>query len=62
MKVELDGKVIEFTKAMAVFRLLEELSLSKEAHLVVVNGALVTEDCKLRADDTVKLVRVISGG
>jgi sulfur carrier protein ThiS len=62
MKVEWDGKVIEFTKAMAVSRLLEELSLSKEAHLVVVNGALVTEDCKLGADDMVRLVRVISGG
>jgi sulfur carrier protein ThiS len=62
MKVEWDGKVIEITKAMAVSRLLEELSLSKEAHLVVVNGALVTEDCKLGADDTVRLVRVISGG
>jgi sulfur carrier protein ThiS len=62
MKVEWDGKVIEITKAMAVSRLLEELSLSKEAHLVVVNGTLVTEDCKLGADDTVRLVRVISGG
>jgi len=47
---------------MLVSRLLEELSLSKEAHLVVVNGALVTEDCKVGADDKIKLVRVISGG
>jgi sulfur carrier protein ThiS len=62
MKVEWEGKIIEFGKTMAVSRLLEELSLSKEAHLVVVNGALVTEDCKLGADDKIKLVRVISGG
>ncbi len=62
MKVEWDGKIMEFAKPMLVSRLLDELSLSKEAHLVVVNGALVTEDCKLGADDTIKLVRVISGG
>jgi sulfur carrier protein ThiS len=62
MKVEWEGRIIEFNKPMAVFRLLEELSLSKEAHLVIANGTLVTEDCKLGAEDNVKLIRVISGG
>lgn len=52
----------QFDKAMLVSRLLDELSLSKEAHLVIANGTLVTEDCKLGADDKVKLIRVISGG
>ena len=43
-------------------RLLEELSLSKEAHLVVANSKLVTEDHKLGIDDDVRVIRVISGG
>lgn len=62
MKVEWDGKVYEFNKSMIVARLLEELSLSKEAHLVIANDKLVTEDCRLGVDDKVKLIRVISGG
>ncbi|MCX5806542.1 MAG: MoaD/ThiS family protein [Proteobacteria bacterium] len=62
MKVEWDNKVHEFNKPMLVSKLLEEFSLSKEAHLVIVNGSLVTEDCKLGTDDNIKLIRVISGG
>jgi sulfur carrier protein ThiS len=62
MKVDWDGKKYEFEKPMVVHRLLEELSLSKEAHLVVANNRLVTEDHKLEADDDVRVIRVISGG
>ncbi len=62
MKVEWDGKQYEFAKPMVVHRLLEELSLSKEAHLVVANNKLVTEDHKLEATDDVRVIRVISGG
>jgi sulfur carrier protein ThiS len=62
MKVEWENKVYEFEKPMFVSKLLEEFSLSREAHLVIANGSLITEDCKLGADDNVKLIRVISGG
>jgi sulfur carrier protein ThiS len=62
MKVEWEGKIYEFTKPLQVSRLLEELSLSKEAHLVVANSKLVTEDHKLGIDDDVRVIRVISGG
>ena len=62
MKVEWDGKSYEFEKPMSVSRLLEELSLSREAHLIVVNNRLVTEDTKLGVEDNVKVIRVISGG
>jgi sulfur carrier protein ThiS len=62
MKVDWDGKKYEFEKPMVVHRLLEELSLSKEAHLVVANNKLVTEDHKLEATDDVRVIRVISGG
>jgi sulfur carrier protein ThiS len=62
MKVEWDGKSYEFVKPMLVARLLEELSLNRDAHLVVANNKLVTEDYRLEAHDDVKVIRVISGG
>ncbi|MCX5802149.1 MAG: MoaD/ThiS family protein [Proteobacteria bacterium] len=62
MKVELDGKVHEFQKPMTVSKLLEQLSLSRETHLVIVNDRLVTEDYRLGKDDNIKFIRVVSGG
>jgi sulfur carrier protein ThiS len=62
MKVEWDGKSYEFVKPMLVARLLEELSLNRDAHLVVANNKLVTEDYRLEVHDDVKVIRVISGG
>jgi sulfur carrier protein ThiS len=62
MRVEWEGKVYEFEKPMAVSRLLEHFSLSREAHLVVVNDALATDDCKLVRGDRVRVIRVVSGG
>ena len=62
MNVNWEGREYVFEKPMLVSRLLEELDVSKEAHLVVANNRLVTEDQKLGADDNVKVIRVISGG
>ena len=56
MQIELNGKAYEIEKPMEVSRLLQQLSLSRETHLVIVNDRLVTEDHRL------KLVRVVSGG
>lgn len=62
MTVNWEGREYVFKKPMLVSRLLEELEVSREAHLVVANNRLVTEDHKLGADDNVKVIRVISGG
>jgi len=62
MIIDLDGKTYEIEKSMEVSRLLKQLSLSRETHLVIVNDRLVTEDHRLGKDDRVKLVRVVSGG
>jgi sulfur carrier protein ThiS len=62
MHVELDGKIYEIEKSMDVSRLLQQFSLSRETHLVIVNDHLVTEDHRLGRDDRVKLIRVVSGG
>jgi sulfur carrier protein ThiS len=62
MKVEWNGEIYRFDKPMTVLRLLEQLSVNRESHLVVVNNMLVTEDSRLEKDDEIKLIRVISGG
>jgi len=62
MKVEYNGTLHEFDKAMTILKLLEHLSINKESHLIVVNNKLVTEDLRLEKDDDVRVIRVISGG
>ena len=62
MNVNYDGREYTFEKPMLVSRLLEELSISKEGHLVVANSKLVTEDHRLEASDSVRVIRVVSGG
>lgn len=62
MIVNWDGREYTFERPMLVSRLLEELSISKEGHLVVANSRLVTEDHRLQASDSVRVIRVVSGG
>jgi sulfur carrier protein ThiS len=62
MKVEWDGKSYDIEKKMTGRKLLESFSLSREAHLIVANGKLITEDQTLNTTDTVRIIRVISGG
>ena len=62
MKVAWEGKVYELDKLLTAGQLLEKFALNPEAHIVVANEKLVTEDCKLSREDTVRIVRVISGG
>ncbi len=54
-EVELDG-------ARTVNRLLDELELNRESHLVIRNGTLVPGDARLEDDDTIEVRPVISGG
>lgn len=54
-EVEIDGP-------RNVGRLLDELGLNRESHLVIRNGTLVPGDGMLDADDTVEIRPVISGG
>ena len=62
MKVEWEGKVHELERRLSVGQLLAHFSLSPEAHIVVANEKLVTEDYRLSHEDAVKIIRVISGG
>lgn len=56
------SREIEVTGRRSVNRLLDELELNREAHLVIRNGTLVPGDAELSGDDVVEVRPVISGG
>ena len=62
MKVAWEGSVYEFEKSLTAGQLLEKFSLNPEAHIVIANEKLVTEDSRLSREDNVRIIRVISGG
>ena len=53
---------IEIQGTRTVQRLLDQLSLNREAHLVIRNGELVPGDGRLNDDDVIEVRPVISGG
>ncbi len=53
---------IEVQGGRSVNRLLDELDLNRESHLVICNGTLVPGDARLEDDDTIEIRPVISGG
>ncbi len=53
---------LEIAGNRSVDRLLDDLGLSREAHLVIRNGTLVPGDTRLDEDDTIEVRPVISGG
>lgn len=53
---------IEMSGGRSVDRLLDELGLNREAHLVIRNGTLVPGDERLDDADTIEVRPVISGG
>lgn len=53
---------IEMPGGRSVDRLLDDLDLSREAHLVIRNGTLVPGDARLEDGDTIEVRPVISGG
>jgi sulfur carrier protein len=53
---------IERPGGCSVDRLLDDLGLSREAHLVIRNGTLVPGDVRLEDGDLIEVRPVISGG
>ncbi len=54
-EVDVDG-------GRSVNRLLDDLGLMRESHLVIRNGTLVPGDARLDDDDLIEVRPVISGG
>ena len=55
-------RTVEIDGARTVGRLLDDLGLNREAHLVIRNGTLVPGDAQLEESDTIEVRPVISGG
>jgi sulfur carrier protein len=53
---------VEIAGGCTVGRLLEQLDLDRESHLVMRNGTLVPGDARLDDGDVVEVRPVISGG
>lgn len=53
---------IEMTGGRSADRLLDDLGLNHEAHLVICNGTLVPGDTRLEETDAIEVRPVISGG
>lgn len=53
---------IDVPGGRSVDRLLDDLELNREAHLVIRNGTLVPGDARLEDGDTIEIRPVISGG
>ena len=53
---------VDMAGGRSVHRLLDDLDLSREAHLVIRNGTLVPGDTRLDESDVVEIRPVISGG
>ena len=53
---------IDVDGGRSVDRLLDELGLDRESHLVIRNGTLVPGDARLHDGDTIEVRPVISGG
>lgn len=53
---------IEVPASSSVNRLLDDLDLNRESHLVIRNGTLVPGDARLDDDDVIEIRPVISGG
>lgn len=53
---------VEMPGGRTVNRLLDDLDLVRESHLVICNGTLVPGDARLDDDDVIEIRPVISGG
>ena len=62
MKVELEGEVREVKGNRKLTEVMEELGISPEEYICVLNGEVVTEFEVAKDGDVVKFVRVWSGG
>ena len=56
------GQEVREIEAASVESLLKELGLHRDAHLVIRKGEILTADVRLKPDDEVEVIPVISGG
>jgi sulfur carrier protein len=62
VKMRNPKREVEMAANRTVNRLLDDLDLVRESHLVICNGTLVPGDARLADDDVIEIRPVISGG
>jgi sulfur carrier protein len=62
VKMRNPKREVEMSANRTVNRLLDDLDLVRESHLVICNGTLVPGDARLADDDVIEIRPVISGG
>lgn len=62
VKMRNPKREVEMPANRTVNRLLDDLALVRESHLVICNGTLVPGDARLADDDVIEIRPVISGG
>ena len=62
VKMRNPKREVEMPGKRTVNRLLDDLDLVRESHLVICNGMLVPGDARLADDDVIEIRPVISGG
>lgn len=64
IKVKLDNKElkVEVSSGSTINELLEKLSINRESVIVRRNREICTEEEKLKPDDTVEIIRAVTGG
>ena len=62
VKMRNPTREVEMSANRTVNRLLDDLDLVRESHLVICNGTLVPGDARLADDDVIEIRPVISGG
>ena len=62
VKMRNPKREVEMSGNPTVNRLLDDLDLVRESHLVICNGTLVPGDARLAEDDVIEIRPVISGG
>ncbi len=62
VKMRNPKREMEMSGGRTVNRLLDDLDLVRESHLVICNGTLVPGDARLDEDDVIEIRPVISGG
>ncbi len=64
MKIKFSDKIIEIDKDFPknVLELLKKLEISSEEVIVIRDKKVLVEDEKLKEDDEIEIIKVISGG
>jgi sulfur carrier protein ThiS len=61
-KIKFKEHVYNVRTNTTIRRVLKDLNFQPDAHLIIRNGILITDDEMLKDGDTIRLIPVISGG